>query len=127
MTKSIVETPNAPAAIGPYSQATVFGNFIFCSGQIALCPDGTSKLSDSVGEQCRQALLNLEAVLAEAGGSLETVLKVNVSLVDMNDFAEINSVYETFFSKGKPARACVAVAGLPRGAKIEIEAIATVS
>ena len=75
MTKSIVDTSKAPAAIGPYSQATVYGNLIFCSGQIALGADGSSKLSDSVGEQCRQALMNLEAVLTEAGGSLETYLR----------------------------------------------------
>ena len=127
MVKKIIETQNAPAAIGPYSQGTIYGNLIFCSGQIALCPDGTSKLSESVAVQCHQALMNLKAVLTAAGGSLETVLKVNVSLVDMNDFSEVNEVYESFFNTGKPARACVAVAGLPRGAKIEIEAIATLA
>lgn len=125
--KTIVETTSAPSAIGPYSQATRWGNTVFCSGQIALLPNGDDKLlSKSVDVQCRQALENLAAVLTAAGSSLEQVLKVNISLVDMGDFATINAVYEEFFSTVKPARACVAVAGLPKGALIEIECIAGV-
>lgn len=124
--KKIIHTTDAPAAIGPYSQATVWNGIVFCSGQIALMPDGGSKLDESVAVQCQQALKNLEAVLVEAGASMQTVLKVNISLVDMQDFQTVNAVYETFFSTSKPARACVEVAGLPRGAKIEIEAIAFV-
>ena len=122
--KKIIHTPDAPEAIGPYSQATVWNGMVFCSGQIALTADGESKLDDSVEVQCRQALVNLEAVLLEAGASMQTVLKVNISLIDMQDFHAVNAVYETFFSESKPARACVEVAGLPRGAKIEIEAVA---
>ena len=124
--KKIIQTPDAPTAIGPYSQATVWNGMVFCSGQIALTAEGGSKLDESVEVQCRQALHNLEAVLLEAGASMQTVLKVNISLIDMQDFHAVNAVYETFFSDSKPARACVEVAGLPRGAKIEIEAIAYV-
>lgn len=122
--KKIIHTTEAPTAIGPYSQATVWNGMVFCSGQIALTAEGESKLDDSVEVQCRQALNNLEAVLLEAGASMQSVLKVNISLIDMEDFQTVNAVYETFFSESKPARACVEVAGLPRGAKIEIEAIA---
>ena len=125
--KTIVHTQNAPAAIGPYSQAVRWGDVLFCSGQIALLPNGDDRLlSEDVAVQCRQALQNMEAVLLEAGTNWENVVKVNVSLVDMNDFAAINTVYEEFFSETKPARACVAVGGLPRGALIEIECIAGV-
>ena len=123
--KEIIHTPLAPAAIGPYSQAVRWGNMLFCSGQIALLPNGDDGLlSEGVAVQCRQALENMEAILHAAGTNWENVVKVNVSLVDMADFAEINAVYEQFFGQTKPARACVAVAGLPKGAKIEIECIA---
>lgn len=123
--KTIIHTPNAPAAIGPYSQAVRWGNMLFCSGQIALLPNGdVSLLQEGVAIQCKQALENMGAVLQAAGTGWENVVKVNVSLVDMNDFAEINAIYEQFFGETKPARACVAVAGLPKGALIEIECIA---
>ena len=123
--KTIIHTPNAPAAIGPYSQAVRWGNMLFCSGQIALLPNGdVSLLQEGVAVQCKQALENMGAVLQAAGTGWENVVKVNVSLVDMNDFAEINAIYEQFFGETKPARACVAVAGLPKGALIEIECIA---
>ena len=123
--KTIIHTPNAPAAIGPYSQAVRWGDTLFCSGQIALLPDGDdSLLQQDVATQCRQALENMGAVLQAAGTGWENVVKVNVSLVDMADFAEINAIYEQFFGETKPARACVAVAGLPKGALIEIECIA---
>lgn len=124
--KKIVHTTKAPAAIGPYSQATVWNGLVFCSGQIALTGDGESLLDKSVEIQCEQALMNVQAVLIEAGASMQSVLKVNISLVDINDFHSVNTVYETFFSESKPARACVEVNGLPRGAKIEVEAIAHV-
>ena len=123
--KTIIHTPNAPAAIGPYSQAVRWGNMLFCSGQIAVRPNGdASLLQAGVAVQCTQALENMSAVLQAAGTGWENVVKVNVSLLDMNDFAEINAIYEQFFGETKPARACVAVAGLPRGARIEIECIA---
>ena len=123
--KTIIHTPNAPAAIGPYSQAVRWGDTLFCSGQIALLPDGDDRLlQEGVAIQCRQALENMGAVLRAAGTGWENVVKVNVSLVDIADFMEINAVYEQFFGETKPARACVAVAGLPKGALIEIECIA---
>ena len=126
--KTILQTPNAPAAIGPYSQAVRWGDMLFCSGQIALLPNGDdSLLKESVAIQCRQALENIEAVLITGGTGWEHVVKVNVSLVDMADFAAINAVYEQFFGETKPARACVAVSGLPKGARIEIECIAGIS
>ena len=123
--KTILHTPNAPAAIGPYSQAVRWGDILFCSGQIALLPNGDDRLlHENVAVQCRQALDNMAAILIAAGTGWENVVKVNVSLVDMADFAAINAVYEQFFGDTKPARACVAVAGLPKGALIEIECIA---
>ena len=123
--KTILQTNNAPAAIGPYSQAVQWRDLLFCSGQIALLPSGdTSLLEAGVDLQCRQALINLQAVLESAGTDWDHVLKVNVSLVDMADFAMINTVYEEFFSDAKPARACVAVSALPNNARIEIECIA---
>ena len=123
--KTIIHTPNAPEAIGPYSQAVRWGDTLFCSGQIALLPNGDDRLlQEGVARQCRQALENMGAVLQAAGTDWQNVVKVNVSLVDMADFAEINAVYEQFFGETKPARACVAVAGLPKGALIEIECIA---
>ena len=123
--KTIVHTSNAPAAIGPYSQAVRWGDMLFCSGQIALLPNGDDRLlHEDVAIQCRQSLDNMEAILLAAGTGWENVVKVNVSLVDMADFAAINAVYEQFFGATKPARACVAVAGLPKGARIEIECIA---
>lgn len=123
--KTIIHTPNAPEAIGPYSQAVRWGDTLFCSGQIALLPNGDDRLlQEGVARQCQQALENMGAVLQAAGTDWQNVVKVNVSLVDMADFAEINAVYEQFFGETKPARACVAVAGLPKGALIEIECIA---
>lgn len=123
--KEIIHTSSAPAAIGPYSQAVRWGNMLFCSGQIALLPDGDDRLLfESVDVQCRQALLNIGEVLAAAGTGWDQVVKVNVSLIDMADFATINAVYQEFFGDTKPARACVAVKSLPRDAKIEIECIA---
>ena len=125
--KTILHTPEAPAAIGPYSQAVRWGDLLFCSGQIALLPNGDDRLlNEDVAIQCRQALDNMEALLIAAGTEWGNVVKVNVSLVDMADFAAINAVYEQFFGDAKPARACVAVAGLPKGARIEIECIAGV-
>ena len=123
--KTILQTNNAPAAIGPYSQAVQWRDLLFCSGQIALLPSGDASLLEAgVDVQCRQALINLQAVLESAGTDWDHVLKVNVSLVDMADFALINTVYEEFFSNAKPARACVAVSALPKNALIEIECIA---
>lgn len=122
--KKIISTPAAPAAIGPYSQATAHGNLIFSSGQIGLDPATGELVSTHVAEQAKQALANLCAVLAAAGTSPENVLKTTVFLVDMADFAAVNTVYAQTFSQNPPARSCVAVAALPKGALVEVEAVA---
>ena len=124
MNKEIVSTENAPGAIGPYSQAIKAGGMVFCSGQIPIDPATGSFVSEVVGEQTEQVLRNLSEVLKAAGSSLEAVVKTNVFLADMNDFAEMNEVYGRFFNENKPARATVQAARLPRDAKVEIDCIA---
>ncbi|MBI5706602.1 MAG: RidA family protein [Armatimonadetes bacterium] len=124
MTRIVVSTPNAPAAIGPYSQAIkASGSFLFCSGQIALTPGG-ELIETSVDDQAEQALKNLGAVLAEAGLDYENVVKTTIFLSSMEHFATVNEIYRKFFKNDPPARSTVAVAGLPRGVDVEIEAIA---
>ena len=122
--KEIYHSNQAPSAIGPYSQACGYGDLIFCSGQIALGANGESYLDRSVEEQCEIALNNMKYVLEASGASLETVLKVSIFLLDMADFSVVNEVYKKFFDVKPPARACVAVSGLPKGAKIELECTA---
>ncbi|MBP1682387.1 MAG: 2-iminobutanoate/2-iminopropanoate deaminase [Proteobacteria bacterium] len=119
----IVSTTNAPAAIGPYSQAIVVNDMVFTSGQIALKPDG-SFLDGDVEAQTTQVLENLQAVLSEAGSSLQKVVKTTIFLANMDDFAKVNSVYGSFFKEHKPARSTVGVKTLPKNALVEIEAIA---
>jgi len=121
--KEAVSTPAAPAAIGPYSQATVSGTMVYTSGQIPLLPDG-SLLEGDVAVQARQVLENLGAVLAAAGSGLDRVLKTTVFLKDMDDFAAMNAVYAEYFSEPYPARSTVQVAKLPRDVRVEIEAVA---
>ncbi len=116
-------TAEAPAAIGPYSQAVVAGPFVFCSGQIALAP-GETKITGSAGAQTRQILKNLKAVLEAAGSSLEQVVKTTVYLTDIADFPEVNAVYAELFGDSRPARATVEVASLPKEAVVEIDAVA---
>lgn len=123
MERSVVQTSDAPPAIGPYSQAITAGNFVFCSGQIPLTPDGTL-IEGDVAAQTRQVLRNLQAVLAAAGSSLDQVIKTTVFLADMRDFAAMNAVYAEFFPVHPPARSTVQVARLPRDARVEIEAVA---
>lgn len=118
-----VETKNAPAAIGPYSQAIVSGNLLFTSGQIPLDPATGKTVGETVEEQTEQALKNLAALCEAAGSSLARVVKTTCYLTDMKDFAAFNAVYESFFP-GKPARSCVAVATLPKGVLVEVEAVA---
>ena len=125
--KSIVSTTNAPAAIGPYSQATKIGNFVFTSGQIPIDPATGQVVAGSVEEQTRLVLTNLTAVLEAAGTSLDKVVKTTVFIKNMNDFAAINAVYATFFTNEPPARSCVEVARLPKDVLVEIEAIAHLS
>lgn len=120
-----IETKNAPGAIGPYSQAIRAGNFIFVSGQIPVKPlDST--IPETVEQQARQALENLQNILIAANAGMQNVVKTTVFIKSMEDFAAINSVYAEFFSKPFPARSCVEVSALPKGVLIEIEAIASV-
>lgn len=120
----VVHTDNAPAAVGPYSQAVVGGDLVFTAGQIGLVPESGQLVSDEVGEQARQALRNLGEVLSAAGCDWTKVLKTTIFLLDMADFAAVNAVYAEVFPEAPPARSTVAVAGLPLGAKVEIEAVA---
>jgi 2-iminobutanoate/2-iminopropanoate deaminase len=125
--KERVQTDNAPAAIGPYSQAIRLRNLVFTAGQVGLDPATGELVEGGVGAQAARAIQNLAGVLEAAGTSLASVVKTTVFLTTMSDFAELNEVYAGFFSEGDPpARSTVAVAGLPRGAMVEIECIAMV-
>jgi len=122
--KTIISTDKAPAAIGPYSQGVKVGNLLFTSGQIPLDP-ATGTFPEGIQAQARQSLSNVKAILAEAGVSMDQVIKTTVFLKDMNDFAAMNEVYATFFTEGSyPARSAVEVARLPKDVLVEIEAIA---
>jgi endoribonuclease L-PSP, putative len=123
LTKKIVNTPNAPAAIGPYSQGVKVGNLIFTSGQIPLNPQSGELVADIEGAT-KQSLDNVKAILESEGVSMDSVIKTVVFLRDMNDFAAMNAVYSTYFSNNPPARSAVQVARLPKDAIIEIEAVA---
>lgn len=127
MTLDVVATAGAPKAIGPYSQAIAAGGFIFTAGQVALDPSTGELVAGGIADQTTRALENLRAVLAAADSSLSQVIKTTVFLVDMADFAQMNEVYGRFFGDHRPARSTVAVAGLPRGALVEIEVIASVN
>ena len=120
---NIIETKNAPAAIGPYSQAITTGGLVFTSGQIPIDPASGSIAANDIAGQARQAIQNLAAVLEAAGSGLDKVVKTTCFLTDINDFAVFNEIYEELFP-GKPARSCVEVSNLPKGALVEIEAIA---
>jgi len=122
-----IQTENAPAAIGPYSQAIKAGGFVFVSGQIPIDPQTGEFVPGGIAEQTRQVLKNLAAVLEAAGSSLDRVVKTTVFLADMKEFSGMNEVYATFFSSPPPARATVAAAGLPRDARVEIEVVALAS
>lgn len=118
-----VSTPNAPAALGPYSQAVDTGSTVYCSGQLGLDP-ATGNLADGVQAQTHQALKNLQAVLSEADLSLDNVVKTTVFVQDLADFGTVNEIYGTYFHGGFPARSCVQIAALPKNALVEIECIA---
>ena len=122
----IIHTGDAPAAIGPYSQAVIAKGLCFCSGQIGMDPETGEMVLGGVEAQTHRAILNLSAVLQEAGSSLNHVVKVTVYLKDMGDFSTMNSVYEQFFNAHRPARAAVEVARLPKDALVELDAIAVV-
>jgi 2-iminobutanoate/2-iminopropanoate deaminase len=124
MSKMIVSTTKAPEAIGPYSQAIVYDDWVFCSGQVGIDPSGGALVGGGVAEETRQALENLSQVLEAAGTSLVHVVKVTAYLTDMGEFAEFNEVYEEFFGSEPPARATVGVAALPKGARVEVECVA---
>jgi len=123
--RSVISTPNAPTAVGPYSQAVRLGDLLFCSGQIPLRPDGSLETGDTKA-QTRQVMENLKAVLSAAGCGFADVVKATCFLVDMGDFAAFNEVYGAYFASEPPARATVAVAALPRGASVEVELIARI-
>lgn len=122
-----IRTPNAPAAIGPYSQAQVVGNLVFTAGQIPLDPATGAVIEGDVSAQTARVLDNLRALLEAAGASLQSVVKTTVYLVDMNDFAAMNAVYAEYFGEHRPARSTVQVARLPKDVKVEIDAIAVVA
>ena len=121
----IINAKNAPAAIGPYSHATVVSDLVFTSGQIPIQPETGDIVGEDVAKQTHQVIQNLCAVLNAAGAGLETVVKTTCFLADMNDFSGFNSVYSEFFIN-KPARSCVAVKALPQNVLVEIEAIAEI-
>jgi len=120
--RAVISTDEAPAAIGPYSQAIKVGNLIWLSGQIPLVPDTMEIVAGDISAQARQVFSNLAAVARAAGGSLDDAVNLNISLTDMNNFGAVNAVMEEFLNAPFPARACVAVAALPKGVAIEIEA-----
>jgi 2-iminobutanoate/2-iminopropanoate deaminase len=122
-----VATPHAPGAIGPYSQAIIANGFVYTAGQIALDPASGLVIDGGIAEQTTRVMANLKAVLEAAGSSLSQVVKTTVFLLDMADFAPMNEVYGAAFGGHKPARSTVAVSGLPRGVRVEIEVVALTS
>ena len=124
MSKKIYETTNAPAPVGPYSQAVEVNGFIYCSGQVAIDPSTNEVLKGSVEEQAKLVMKNIEGLLNEADLKFSNIFKTTIFLTDMADFQTVNSIYETYFDDKPPARSCVAVSGLPKGVDVEIEVIA---
>ena len=124
--KKVIATAAAPSAIGPYSQAIKVGNLVYTSGQIPIDPATGQFVEGGIEAQARQSLLNVQAILNEAGATMNSVVKTTVFLADMNDFAAVNAVYAEFFTEPFPARSAVAVKSLPKGALIEIEVVAEV-
>ena len=125
MSKLVVHTHKAPQAIGPYSQAVRSGNMVFVSGQIPLNPETNEMVSGTIGEETNQVMMNLRAILEEAGMDLSNVIKTTIFLKTMDDFAQVNEVYASYFKGDYPARETVAVAGLPKNARVEISVIAS--
>lgn len=124
MSRMVIATTEAPAAVGPYSQAIQANGFVFTAGQLGLDPATGKLVEGDVTDQARQALKNLQAILEAAGSSLERVVKVTVFLKDIHDFKRVNEVYAEFFKADPPARSAVQVAALPLGGLVEIEAVA---
>jgi len=127
MSRSIIKTLKAPAPVGPYSQAVSFGNMLFVSGQIPLDPESGKLVGNSFAEQCHRVLLNLKIILEAGGSGLERVLKVTIYMKNLAQFGELNEIYSEYFDVSKPARACVEVSNLPKGADVEMDAIAEIS
>jgi reactive intermediate/imine deaminase len=123
MSRQIISTPDAPAAIGPYSQAVKAGNTVYLSGQIPLDPATMQLVSGDIDAEIRRVFDNLKAVAIAAGGTLSDAVKVNVFLTDLAHFARVNEIMATYFQQPYPARAAVGVAALPRGARVEVECI----
>ena len=123
--KQVISTNNAPAALGPYSQAVKYGGLIYVSGQLPIDPATNEMVENDVRLQTKQSLTNIKNILAEAGGTMDDILKVTIYLKNMSDFASVNEIYGTFFTPGDcPTRFCVEVAKLPKDALVEIDAIA---
>jgi 2-iminobutanoate/2-iminopropanoate deaminase len=121
--KKIIETTDAPAAIGPYSQGILVQGWVFISGQIPIEPATNKVISDDIGSQTEQVLSNIKAIIEKAGGTLQNIVKTTIYLKYMDDFARVNEVYKRYFSDSPPARATVQVSRLPKDVKIEIDAI----
>ncbi|XP_022317439.2 2-iminobutanoate/2-iminopropanoate deaminase-like [Crassostrea virginica] len=126
LVRRIIQTAKAPSAIGPYSQAVLVENTLYVSGQIGLSPQSGTMVQGGVVSETEQALKNMQAILEEAGTTMDNVVKATVLLDDINNFGAVNEVYAKFFKKSFPARAAFQVAALPKGAKVEIEAVAIV-
>jgi len=123
MKKIIINTDKAPAAIGPYSQGVEAGSFLFTSGQVPI-DAATGQIPQGIEKQTEKSLLNIKGIIESAGAGMNDILKTTVFITDMNNFAAMNEVYKTFFEEGTyPARSCVEVSGLPKGALVEIEAV----
>jgi len=122
--KKIISTSEAPAAIGPYSQAVRSGNFLFCSGQIPLDPKSGQIISGDIAAQTRRVLNNIGAVLKAEGLTFENIVKTTIFLTDLGDFQTLNEIYGSYFKQQPPARSTVQVSALPKGAKVEIEVVA---
>ncbi|MBS5988266.1 RidA family protein [Anaerococcus hydrogenalis] len=120
----IIQTKKAPAAVGAYSQGIVTNGFVYSSGQLPLVPETGELISDDIKKATKQSLENVKAIIEEGGSSVEKIVKVNIFLDDVNDFAAVNEAYAEFFGDHKPARSCVEVGKLPKGGLLEIEAIA---
>ncbi len=125
MNPTPIQTDDAPGAIGPYSQAVTMGDLVFCSGQVALDPKTGELVGTTAAEQAKQVLDNLTAVLKAAGSDLNSVARTTIFLASMDDFVAVNEVYATYFTEVRPSRATVAVKGLPKGALVEIDCIAS--
>ncbi len=123
MSKQIISTPNAPAAIGTYSQATRHGDTVYLSGQIPLIPASMEIVEGGAEEQIHQVFKNLKGLCEAAGGSLDQILKLNIFLTDMGDFGSVNAIMSEYFSEPYPARAAIGVAALPRNVRVEMDAV----